>query len=259
MTKEEKISIFRNELSLIKDSNIRRFAELILADADEYFFNVPASSSGKYHPDFSRGDGGLVRHTKAVVYFAYEICRSELEFKYISETDADLIIVAAIAHDIKKQGDGLSHHTVKEHPLYGAEYIKKIYNQTNNLLHELQMEFVYNLIRKHMGPWCDIKPETRAEMILYYADYIASRSGITGLKIFENNESSISPIVVTPTQVNNTAMTVDDYVFDFGRTKGLTIKESYAKDPGYINWMANKSDFGKVEVQNLVKEFLHKK
>ena len=50
-------------------------------------------------------------------------------------------------------------------------------------------------------------------------------------------------------------MTVEGYKFDFGKTKGMTIKEAYEKEPGYLKWIANKEGFGNVEVQNLVKEF----
>ena len=120
MNKEERIKLFERELSYIYDQNIREFAKKIIEDADDYFFTVPASSSGKYHPDFARGNGGLVRHTKAVTYFANELLRAELENKTLTRFDADLVIVAAISHDIKKQGDGSTGHTMlKEHPEYG--------------------------------------------------------------------------------------------------------------------------------------------
>ena len=74
MEKNERVALFERELSYIKDENIKEFAKRIIEDADEYFFTVPASSSGKYHPDFARGEGGLVRHTKAVVFFTAEFC-----------------------------------------------------------------------------------------------------------------------------------------------------------------------------------------
>lgn len=34
------------------------------------FFTQPASSSGKYHPSYALGVGGLVRHTKAAMIMA---------------------------------------------------------------------------------------------------------------------------------------------------------------------------------------------
>ena len=70
MTRGEKISVFINELNYIKDDNLNAFAKELIANAEDYFFTVPASSSGKYHPQFSLGVGGLVRHTRCVAYFA---------------------------------------------------------------------------------------------------------------------------------------------------------------------------------------------
>ena len=33
----------------------------------EYWYHVGASSTGKYHPEYSLGEGGLMRHTVALV------------------------------------------------------------------------------------------------------------------------------------------------------------------------------------------------
>ena len=253
MEKEERLALFERELSYIKDEKIKEFAKKVIEDADDYFFTVPASSSGKYHPDFARGEGGLVRHTKAVVFFTAEFCRSEFEFGTINARQAQLLIVAAIAHDIKKQGDGSTGHTLmKEHPLYGAEYIKKE-NEKYGLLSDEDVEYIYKAIRSHMGPWCDVKPETRAELTLFYADYSASRAEITGLKFIDggdNAEMPEAPVYEKP------KMTIDEYKFDFSKMKGLTLKEAYDKDASFLNWIANKEGFGNPEVQNLVKEFL---
>ena len=51
-----------NELNYIKDENFRNNIEKILNSLPEYFWKVAASSTGKYHPEFSLGEGGLVRH-----------------------------------------------------------------------------------------------------------------------------------------------------------------------------------------------------
>ena len=259
MTTEERINLFTRELSYISDSNLKEFAKAILKDADEYFFTVPASSTGKYHPDFARGNGGLVRHTKAVVYFTNEITRSEMEFKLLDRHTADLLLVAALAHDIKKQGDGIEGHTVKEHPTLAAKFIKKLWfdKEGNFNISGNDIDYIYEVIESHMGPWQEPKPETRNQLIVYYADYIASRKEIVGLSFIDNNDNVEQTPIEEP--VADSLMTVDGYVFTFGQTRGMTIKESYETNPGYIKWMANKEGFGNVEVQNLVKEFLNKR
>ena len=53
----------------------------------DYFFSVSASSTGKYHPSFSLGNGGLLRHTKVVVKIAYELLAIDDRF---TDNDKDL-------------------------------------------------------------------------------------------------------------------------------------------------------------------------
>jgi HD superfamily phosphohydrolase YqeK len=251
MTSKERIDLFQRELSYIADDELREFAKQLLRDAHEYFFTVPASSSGKYHPNFARGEGGLVRHTKAVAYFVNELIRPEIEFGTIDRRDADLLIVAAIAHDIKKQGDGLEGHTVKEHPIMAANYVTRTYHEYEwKTIDVTDLNLLCEVIKSHMGPWQEPKPTSRRQLILFYADYIASRKEIVGIDFIDSGNNEAVEAYVPP------VMTVEGYKFDFGKTKGMTIKEAYEKEPGYVKWIANKEGFGNVEVQKLVREFL---
>ena len=252
MELKERLSLFERELSYIADPEIKEFCEQLLAEADDYFFSVPASSSGKYHPSFALGNGGLVRHTKAVAYFTNEIIRPELEFETLTRRDADLLITAAIAHDIKKQGDGSDGHTVKEHPQLASAYIKKVYEEYEwNTITPKDIVFIRNVVERHMGPWQEPKPTSRMQLILFYADFIASRKEIVGLDFIDKGDNSAVEAYEKP------VYTVNDYKFDFGKTKGMTIREAYESNPGYIKWIASKEDFGMVEVRKLVKEFLN--
>lgn len=255
MEKKERLELFNRELHYINDENIRKFAEILLEDADEYFFEVAASSSGKYHPQFAKGNQGLVRHTRAVVYFTNDFNRAELEFGNIDQHQADLLIVAAIAHDIKKQGDGTSGHTLmKEHPILGAKYVWEEYGKNKECISEDDAKFICKVIRAHMGPWGENSPKTYPERIVFYADYTASRSEID-ISFISNG---ITTADENPYAAAKPKMTVDDYVFDFGKLAGKTLKEGYDADSSYMLWIARKAGFNNVEVQNLVKEFLNK-
>lgn len=252
MDLEKRLELFNRELSYISDPELKEFCERLLADADDYFFTVPASSSGKYHPSFALGDGGLVRHTKAVAYFVNEFIRPEMEFGTINRRDADILIVAAIAHDIKKQGDGLEGHTVKEHPLLASKYIKHVYDEYEwETIRARDIDSMRQIVESHMGPWQSPIPETRKQLILFYADYIASRREIVGLDFIDSGNNDAVEAYEKP------VYTVDGYKFDFGKTRGLTIKESYEQNPGYIRWIAGKEDFGNAEVRELVKQFIN--
>lgn len=252
MTKKERLDLFAREISYIADEELKNFCRQALIDADDYFFTVPASSSGKYHPDFARGEGGLVRHTKAVAYFVNELIRPEMEFGTISRRDADLLIVSAVLHDIKKQGDGIEGHTVREHPQLASNYIKQLYDDyewetiTTDDIHDMRY-----VVESHMGPWQEPKPSSRKQLLLFYADYIASRKEIVGLDFIDSGDNSEVEAYEKP------VMTVDGYKFDFSKMKGLTIKEAYERDPSFMKWMANKEGFGNVEVQKLVKEYIN--
>lgn len=251
MNTDERINLFKRELSYFASENFKEFAKILIQNADDYFFSVPASSSGKYHPDFARGNGGLVRHSKAVAYFANELIRPSLEFGKITRDEADCILLGALVHDIKKQGDGLEGHTVKEHPLLASQYVYKTWQeQGQDLLTESQVKYTTKVIESHMGPWQAPCPETRPELIVFYADYIASRKEIVGLDFIDNEDNSEVAAYEKP------VFTVEGYKFDFSKVKGLTIREAYQKEPGLIRWMANKEGFGNVEVQNLIREFL---
>ena len=108
--------MFEEELTLIKNDEIREITARLLDGAPEYFWHVAASSSGKYHPAYALGEGGLVRHVKAAVRFANHL----FVINDFTEKEQDYIISALLLHDILKHGkDGDVGHTVFEHPILG--------------------------------------------------------------------------------------------------------------------------------------------
>ena len=68
-----KSDIFNVELSYIKDDKIRENAKIILNHLPDYFYEVQAASTGKYHPKYALGEKGLVRHVKAAVNIGYTL------------------------------------------------------------------------------------------------------------------------------------------------------------------------------------------
>lgn len=191
MNRADKIAMFSKEIENITDVNLRKLATEVIAGADDYFFTIPASSTGKNHPPFSLGEGGLVRHTKCVVYMVKCLCES---FN-IDEYKKDMLIVAALAHDIKKQGDcaeGLG-YTVHEHPLLAARYVCEVYFASDITVLNGVVGIIAEMISTHMGKWgADPKiignkkplpfPQTECEKILQAADYLASRKEILNFK-----------------------------------------------------------------------------
>lgn len=170
---------FNEELLSIQDKEIRDKTIEVLEEVSEKFFIAPASSSGKYHPDFALGEGGLYRHTKAAVKIANILF--EFTGKNFSETLKDYIRAALILHDCCKSGkDWEYEHTCHEHPLLACEFIETIVGQCE------YSQAVNNLIKSHMGQWTTNKrskivlpaPSSNPQEFVHVCDYLASRKFI---------------------------------------------------------------------------------
>ena len=86
-------------------------------------FSIPASSTGKYHPEFSLGDRGLVRHVKAAVKIAKDLLDNPcIGGKYTSD-ERDLMIMTLILHDGLKSGRTHNNYTQVDHPTLIKNYI----------------------------------------------------------------------------------------------------------------------------------------
>ena len=100
--KSKVIDCFRDELELIKNDDINNFVMEVLRLAPGYFFSIPSSSTGKYHPKYEYCTGGLTIHTRAVVYFLTNLLELDMFRKEFTLRERELLIAAAILHDVKK-------------------------------------------------------------------------------------------------------------------------------------------------------------
>jgi uncharacterized protein (DUF3820 family) len=257
--------MFINEIGDIKDANLKAFATELIANADDYFFVVPASSSGKYHPPFDLGDGGLVRHTRLVAYMA----RSLAESYCFSDYDTDCLIVAALAHDIKKQGNGDTGHTVWDHPILAMHYVQEIYGKTNFNVPADTIEKISNAVSSHMGKWGNEPrfckgntplpmPVTEFDKALQAADYVASRKEITDFKFRDTEEVNIvaQPKPSLPPVNEMSLFELENYQMPFGKHKGKTLRE--VKPTGYLDWMLKQTDFANKDTQEIVRAYFNK-
>ena len=177
-----RIDIFKKEINYVKDSNRRRDLKTLIELLPEYFFEVPASSTGKYHPSFALGDGGLVRHTKVAVRMAVELLNNNCVGMKFNEKDRDLIIMALILHDGVKSGMVKSKYTKAEHPLLVSKLIME--NKDKLSLEIDDIRKMCSMIESHMGEW-NTDPYTKEEILpvprtaeqrfVHMCDYLASR------------------------------------------------------------------------------------
>ena len=277
MDNNMRLQLFANELNDIKDAKLQAFAVKLLTNAPDYFFTVPASSSGKYHPYFAREEGGLVKHTRCVVFYAE--CNAE-SFNFDSHIK-DLAIIAALAHDIKKQGNNnTGSHTVWEHPELAYNFILETQKNNPDLITVEDATIIANAILCHMGKWQHDAQFTRGKKVfplpttlfdyaIQSADYMASRVELTGFAFrptdgvivrgYETLNEEKTTVETSPVQTESVPSDVGDTIFPFGKHAGKTIREVAAHHPDYIDWMINKANFNNTDMLDKVKLYIEQK
>ena len=183
--------VFNKELNYIKDERIRRSLITVLKLLPDYFYEVPASSTGKYHPDFACGNGGLVRHTKAAIRIAKELL-DDPALNNFNQNEKDLILFALTVHDGLKSGKVKSEYHLFEHPLLMSAFLKE--NKDKLELSEDELNLVCRCIDTHMGPWTKNykgeeileAPKDKYQRFVHMCDYLSSKKFLD-IK-FEDNQ-----------------------------------------------------------------------
>jgi len=183
---DKRINLFKQELSFIGNERIRKFTIEALKALPEYFFTIPASSSGKYHPDYALGSGGLVRHVKAAVAIAHVLMGNETIGGKFAPESKDMVISALILHDGCKNGVPDTKHTVTDHPLVVCTVVEEAVKGNEDITSPAVRNEIYTLIRTHMGQWNTDrnnnvilpKPERGLQSFVHMCDYLASRKMI---------------------------------------------------------------------------------
>lgn len=178
----EKISCFKKEISYIKDEKLAKDLKVLIKLLPNYFFEIPASTTGKYHPKFALGEGGLVRHTKVAVKIAYELLNNNTVGSKFTDRDKDLIIIALTLHDGLKCGEEHDKYTKFDHPLLASKFIMENKDKLNMDIDDIRK--VCSMIESHMGEWTydnykqkEVlpKPRTAEQRFVHMCDFLASR------------------------------------------------------------------------------------
>lgn len=187
-----KTEIFKTELNYIKNDRIRRSAEKFLDLLPDYFFTIAASSTGKYHPAFASGEGGLVRHSKVACYILNEIINTKTFGSAFTDDQKDLLRFAIMVHDGFKHGVTADKYTKHEHPLICAICLRD--SESVLELTKEEIEYVASAIESHMGEWnksdySDVVlalPTSDAQKLVHLCDFLSSKK-ILDVK-FDGNE-----------------------------------------------------------------------
>lgn len=176
-----KDKIFEREINYIKNERIKENAIKLINSIPDYFFTEAASSTGKYHPDFSQGVGGLLRHTKAAVRIAVTLLKNNSIGYKFTDDEKDLILLALIMHDSVKRGIPEEKYTKFDHPILASNLIKSKKNELT--LTEDELNLLIDVVETHMGEWnTDYngnkilrKPTNKYERFVHMCDYLSAQ------------------------------------------------------------------------------------
>lgn len=246
---EERLNLVQQVLDTFENEDIKEFAMVVLEDLPDYIWHVPASSTGKYHPQYSLGDGGLMRHQMAVVRFLNFFFELEQYSSRLTSREMDLLRVAALSHDGRKSGSQedyeKSKYTKFDHPLQMADVIR---SYDGKYLNHDELETIAVAISKHMGQWNTDKksatvlpkPNDKFSCMLHMADYLASRKCLA--MDFDN-------YVAEKVEIPD----LNTFVMPFGKKhKGELLVDIAKNDPSYITWM--RENLGREPFVSLIKQ-----
>ena len=236
MTKEQKISIFKEVLEKFETEEIRLYCEDMIGLIPDDSLVLPSSTSLKYHNERQCRIFGNAYHLVMVA----EICNYLLGLehnmnKFPRPKQRDCIRTSSILHDAVKLGFNGSQHSLFQHPILAADWVKETVVE-HDIRPELK-EYIAKMCASHSGQWNTSnrskevlpKPETEEQMLIHTADYLSSRANIdmTYSEEFEENIKKLTEDLV------------NTYTFSYGKHKGETVKYVYDNHIDYLRWLAD--------------------
>jgi len=193
---EEKEEMFLDELSYIKDDNYQEALLNIINMLPEYWFHEAASSTGKYHPEYALGEGGLLRHSKAAMRIGFELLENPAIGNKYTDREKDLMLMSLLVHDGLKLGLPQEKYTRFDHPILMGKFIVDKREEIG--LSEEDAKFMNDVIKTHMGVWTKDyngnevlePPKTKYQNFVHMCDFLASRKSIL-LPFDEDNKISV--------------------------------------------------------------------
>lgn len=174
------------EINAIPDEQIRTWTRVAIQNCEPDFWTVPASHTGKYHPEDERLEGGTVIHTKRA-YFVLQFL-IEAERHWVDENLESQMLSAILLHDICR-GEGRYH----------AEAVLPYYTTKLGEAFVQKYPLIMQMVVRHMGRWGEDKPITRMDQLVHTADNVASK-GHTILWGFMKNSPNFEPPKVLNTE-----------------------------------------------------------
>lgn len=189
---------FAKYIDKINNNGVKKFMRLAIDKFPPYFMTVPASSTGKYHCDWSNvigsdgAAGGLAKHTYAMCWYVDQMAEAEM----LTPEEKDAALVAVMFHDAVKYGFGGGKFTTKTHEAEGAVFFQRCLKQFKAEALPLA-DVIHKAILFHQGRWAVSDPpkmfpvdfDTVGQMV-HRADMVVSRKEFKA-DIFPDDQSLI--------------------------------------------------------------------
>jgi hypothetical protein len=184
------IKVLSVEIEKIKSAELKKVTKQILLRCSDYNVEMGASSTGKYHPPFAAGPGGLIRHIKAVCRNTEALIQS---MPYYDNEEWDVPYITAILHDCMKYTEYGQQFCHESHPNLMAALIREYHFDDDTL--NKRLERIAENVACHMSRWNTCKhsddvmplPTSIENLIVSFADIIAAKKWFNATFDEENN------------------------------------------------------------------------
>ncbi len=179
--REEGLKDVEPYIKMVANEGIRKFLREALRITPAYFWEIPASSSGKYHPKWAVQKRGLFWHSIFAMYLA-----SELSTTFgLTPLERDVAIAACCLHDTVKYGIDYDLRYYDMHSYMPRTFFSNKDHNLSEIIGRNLYHSIMSAIETHMGTMYDgswnpvrKKPENTIETVVHLADYIASRKQV---------------------------------------------------------------------------------
>lgn len=230
-----KIAVFEKLLDKFETEEMRLYCTDMIEQIPDYIFEIPSSTSGKYHNTTQCLPHGQVFH---IIMFAeilnYLLALKCNQEKFKSPQQRDAMRCVPIFHDAIKCGWGGSRYTVHEHPMLAGSWVRE--TKVNHDIDDKAKEAIARMCERHSGEWTTSKksktvlpePENEMERMIHMCDILSSRNNIDMQppeylrEIFYDIKSDVE--------------FDEEYTINFGKYKGEKLLDVYVSTPDYIAW-----------------------
>lgn len=264
MTREEKQLMFSLMLKDFETEEMKAYFNDMVAEIPDYIFTMPSSTSGKYHNTTQCMKYGQVFHVYMFASILNHRLRLEMnKEKYKTPTLRDAMRCVPVFHDAVKCGWNGSKHTVQDHPMLAAKWVRE--TKVEHDINDKIKEFIACCCESHSGQWNTDrkgnvimpKPRNDAEFFIHECDILSSR---VDLDMIIPKELKDILFQIASKNGETTEKEIksddkgDDFKISFGKHAGKTLKEIEQTDFDYITWLKQQS-WVKEPLKTYLKQF----